>query len=366
MGKYNKGEWTEAYTFVKLLGEGKVHAADEFLNKSEEYYPILKIILDTINKSYARKQNRNLVQIINEKGNIEKEIPSENFIKIANESLKYIQKGQKTFEIPTLTNFLKDLKITKFKSSSRKKDDFKMEICDLNTKIQKEYTFSIKSELGSPATILNASKSTNFICKIENISPEKVREINEINNTTNKDWVKKRISKIYTDYESNEYSVNFYKTQDPIFGKNLRLIDSNMPKIIYHVLVEFYRNKGLNGVKELTEKVTSLNPLNLDDNEKNLFYKTKMIALIKAATLGMMPSKEWDTHYSVTGGILTVKKSGDILCHHIFYNEKSLGEYLYKNTKLETASTKRYKIANISTSDEKNYYFPLNLQIRMK
>ena len=29
----NKGEWSEAYAFIKLLGEGKVYAADENLKR---------------------------------------------------------------------------------------------------------------------------------------------------------------------------------------------------------------------------------------------------------------------------------------------------------------------------------------------
>ena len=43
--KGNKGEWSEFYTFVKLLAEGKIYAADKDLNKNESiFYLILKII----------------------------------------------------------------------------------------------------------------------------------------------------------------------------------------------------------------------------------------------------------------------------------------------------------------------------------
>ena len=40
----NKGEWSEIYTLFRLLGEGKVHAADANMNKLALYYPILNII----------------------------------------------------------------------------------------------------------------------------------------------------------------------------------------------------------------------------------------------------------------------------------------------------------------------------------
>ena len=43
--KGNKGEWSEFYTFVKLLADGKIYAADKDLNKNESiFYLILKII----------------------------------------------------------------------------------------------------------------------------------------------------------------------------------------------------------------------------------------------------------------------------------------------------------------------------------
>lgn len=45
MLKGNKGEWSEAYAFFKLLSDGMLYAADSRLNKIETmYFPILKII----------------------------------------------------------------------------------------------------------------------------------------------------------------------------------------------------------------------------------------------------------------------------------------------------------------------------------
>lgn len=35
----NKGEWSEIYTLLKLLGEGKVYAGDQSLNKIQNLLP---------------------------------------------------------------------------------------------------------------------------------------------------------------------------------------------------------------------------------------------------------------------------------------------------------------------------------------
>lgn len=41
----NRGEWSEIYTFFKLLADGKLHAANADLSlNATSYYPIVKII----------------------------------------------------------------------------------------------------------------------------------------------------------------------------------------------------------------------------------------------------------------------------------------------------------------------------------
>ena len=41
----NKGEWSELYVFLKLLGEGVLYAADADLKKIKDlYYPLIEIL----------------------------------------------------------------------------------------------------------------------------------------------------------------------------------------------------------------------------------------------------------------------------------------------------------------------------------
>ena len=48
--KGNKGEWSEFYTFIKLLVDKKIAVADENLEKNEELvFPILSVIRDDVN-----------------------------------------------------------------------------------------------------------------------------------------------------------------------------------------------------------------------------------------------------------------------------------------------------------------------------
>ena len=195
--KYNKGEWSEAYAFVKLLGEGKVHASDENLNKiHERFYTIFKIFQDDIRKFYEIDSNRQIINVIDRNGDIVSQIDSSKFIDIADESLDIIKNSRgSSFEVPILKDFLKELGIINFKGSSAKKEDIKMEILDLDLDIPKTLNFTIKSYLGNKPTLFNASTATNFLFKIENISDEEVEYLNSINKDTDRQWRKKRFGK---------------------------------------------------------------------------------------------------------------------------------------------------------------------------
>ena len=59
---------------------------------------------------------------------------------------------------------------------------------------------------------------------------------------------------------------------------------------------------------------------------------------------------------------LIIKENGDVLCYHI-YNRNEFENYLFNNTKLDTASSSRHQFGTIYT-ESGELYFKLNLQIR--
>ncbi len=94
------------------------------------------------------------------------------------------------------------------------------------------------------------------------------------------------------------------------------------------------------------------------------FYKYKIKRFLTDVVLGMMPSKVWTGVYDATGGYLIVKEDGEMLCYHI-YNRNQFEDYLFNNTKLETASSSRHAFGKIF-EENGELYFRLNLQIRFK
>ncbi len=358
--KYNKGEWSEAYAFIKLIGESEVYAADENLNKIDnKSYSILKIFKDEIEKYYENDTEKGIVNIVDYEGNIVSSLNSNLFLDVSNEALNVIKTSKgSSFEVPILKEFLNQIGIDKFKGSSRKKEDIKMEIFDKSINHGEVLNFSIKSEIGNPPTILNASKSTNFLFRIEGISDEEVDRLNSIND---KNWLKTKFKVIFDGFHDGTYDVSLVD-DDSIFYQNLRLVDSSLPNILAYMLFYFYSHKGTTDIVSLTNKLIEYDPLNANDS----FYEKKIADFIKAVSFGMMPNKMWDGEYEISGGLLTVKQDGNILAHHIFYDSQSLGKYLYKNTKLETPSTSRHGFGHIFKDEFGNYFFKLNLQLRFK
>lgn len=94
------------------------------------------------------------------------------------------------------------------------------------------------------------------------------------------------------------------------------------------------------------------------------FYQYKIKRFLTDVALGMMPSKVWTGELDATGGYLVVKENGEVLCYHI-YNRNEFEDYLFTNTKLETASSTRHEFGKVYIENGQ-LYFKLNLQIRFK
>ena len=65
----NKGEWSEAYVFLRLLAEGRLNAADQNLIAIPNvYYPIIKIIRNEENNPRSYLLNGKIDVVDNTSG----------------------------------------------------------------------------------------------------------------------------------------------------------------------------------------------------------------------------------------------------------------------------------------------------------
>jgi HpaII restriction endonuclease len=353
----NKGEWSEIYALFKLLGDKHLYSGDKNLNKVEElFYPILKIIRQEKEIGYEYAIQGDLVIISG--GKEELRIPVNDFLVKSAELLQLIKGNSGTFSLPEVESFMYDIHCISIKAISQSKKDIRIVIHDQKVSRNTELGFSIKSQIGADSTLLNAGKTTNFIFEIIDFKPSQ-NLLEEINNIDTRSKIKDRISEIH----KHGGHLKFIKTENDIFKNNLVLIDSCLPNIIAEIVHKFYTSP-LTSIKNLIENITRENPLQYDNQFDHNFYEYKIKRFLTDVALGMTPSKVWNGEYDATGGYLIVKENGDVLCYHI-YNRNQFEEYLFANTKLETASTTKYLFGKIYEQNN-TFFFKLNLQVRFK
>ena len=352
----NKGEWSEIYTLFKLLGDKQLFLGNKEIEKLEGIiYPILRVLRTENNGDFEYSIQDEIILISGGKEVLK--IAILEFKEKAKFLLQKIKENkERTFSVPEIEGFMKSINCISLKASSTAKTDITIVVHDQRTNQQPTLGFSIKSQLGSPSTLLNAGKTTNFIFKISNIKLIKT-EIEKINSITSRSKIMDRINSVL---QSNGQFV-FTKTEKQIFSNNLILIDSKLPEIISQIVYEFY-SSDKSSVADLVQKININNPLNFDISNEHKFYEYKIKRFLTDIALGMMPSKVWTGQYDATGGYLIVKENGDVLCYHI-YNRNEFEDYLFNNTKLETASSNRHDFGSIY-EENGNLYFKLNLQIR--
>ena len=257
-----------------------------------------------------------------------------------------------TFEIVLANDVMNMLHCKQIKASNTRKADIKVVVYDSITPTTPELGFSIKSMLGSPSTLFNASGITNFIYKV--VNKEQKEEVNSIDGTS------KVMDRTKSTYNSGG-NLFFLEVENENLRKNLRKIDSNFSKILAEILKYYYGGKASRLV-DLVECIGNdknfCEKIGLDKSD----FEFKIKNFLSAVALGMTPKKEWDGFTKAHGGYIIVKENGEVVCYHL-YNRDEFEEYLYRNTKLDTPSTTRHKFGEIyEERGEKRIKY--NLQVR--
>lgn len=352
----NKGEWSEPYVLLKLLTDGKLFLGKENFQKVENvFYPILEIISSQKENDVSFTFNGNLI-IVNSDKKIEVSIEKFlHFSKLCFQEIKSIKSKKGSFSLPKIEEFLNEIGITKIKEKSKIKSDITIQIQDPKTFLSPTLGFSIKSQLGSPSTLVNASNHTNFTYSIsKKISDNQIKEINSIETFSQK----------FKKLQSFGIEIIFDKVDSRVFNTNLQTIDSLFPLVISDLLLKYYSNgeKSKNSIVELTKLITKENKLNFDLETNPEMYEMMIKRFLLEYALGMRASEVWKRDYEASGGYLIVREDGEVLCYH-FYFIKHFEDYLFQNTKLDTPSSTRYKMAEMYNDTDKQK-FKLNLQVR--
>lgn len=346
----NTWEWSELYALAFILSYWWMYGADDNQNRlSDLFYRVLNVFLEgnridnwieykISSEGIEIYQSNTLIDLVNKK-DIEQKL--ELFYSDLINGNEW-----RAFSLSSWDELIQLLKISWIKASSRNKNDIDLILLDKATNVSTpKLWFTIKSQLGTPSTMLNASMATNFIYEVLD-QYWNTPKITDLPNLVNKDVKGNTMTLLNAGLR-----LQFRNIQSDVFTSNLQLIDSLMPQILSEMLLVYYSKWGTT-IRDISEKLFN------ENSQKT--HKVK--EFLYSMTLWMVPNSEWNGILSALGWMILVKKDGDVLCYYI-YNLEKFQNYLYNNLKFDTPSTSRYWIWSIIENNGR-LFFKLNMQIR--
>lgn len=322
----------------------------------------MKIIRSKGNgQDYEYIRNEKII-IQDENGEIITEIPVSEAIEITKKFYEGIAKGKtgdRAFNLDFAEKVLEKFHTQSLSDERKQTADIRIVIHDPVTQYEPLLGFSIKSFIGSKPTLFNASKSSNLLYKITpSLDEETKRKINDLETYGERvKWLKE-----------NGYSLTFVKPDSEIFHATMELIDSRLPEIMGHLVLNSYLTKK-NKITDLVDGLTTENPCGFAVETNPNFYDYKVKRFLTDAALGMKAGRIWSGTFNATGGYIIVKKDGDLVCYHI-YNWNDFQEYLIRSTKIDYPDSKPSRcdygriLNSVEVAENDGSYIKLNFQIR--
>ncbi len=372
----NRGEWSEPYVVLRLMVDGKLCQADQDMNPSDiDFSEVLGVIRGDIE---ATRLNDATVFSFSDKNGVKQEIKvSKNkLLAQANRlfsAINAIDKSQGSFELADECKALQNLgfkRLTNPTTNGRRtiKRDLGVRLSGANIGVA-TLGFSVKSEIGAPPTLLNASEPTNIIYRVKGLTASQVEHINSINGS-------KKIIERCQAIKKYATSIEYERFYSQVFHDNLDIVDSALPPMVAELLKVHYFEQILSAY-DIEDSVSSYSHNRLSDAINILSRKEKYASMsrrnyceikikrfLRACALGLMPSEEWNGTDDATGGYILVLPDGRIMALYV-YNSNLFEKYLYESTMFERASTTRHKFMQLYPDpNSEDYFLKLNLQIR--
>ena len=337
--EFNRGEWTEAYVFFRLLGDGRIYGASADLVKDEQtYIDIINIIRDEPDKCliFERFIKDEVAYVQSFKGDEKlKIITAPELTEKAAflyEKIKKVTAGNRKIEVPEIQEYMEGISIDSPKAnlSDSAKDKFgaKTDIIvtteDSFDHVRTVGGFSIKSHIGSSPTLFNCSQSSGFVYKIVGCDVDGMHRLN----------YKEGFLRIITAIKE-EYSLEYVGCRNEIFEQNIRVVDSRMDEILQKaMLMQIRYVKGLksSGIPEVCKVLAAHNPIGVRNPE--VFYEAKLKSFLFASFAGMTASEEWSGSKKLTGGYIDVDREGELLYYRAI-SDDIFENYLFKHTYID-------------------------------
>lgn len=334
--EFNRGEWTEAYVFLRLLGDGRIYGASADLVKDEQtYIDIINIIRDEPDKCliFERFIKDEVAYVQSFKGDEKlKIITAPELTEKATflyEQIKKVTAGDRKISVPEIQKYMEGLNIDSPKAnlseSAKEKYGAKTDIIvtteDSFDHVRTVGGFSIKSHIGSSPTLFNSSQTSGFVYKVVGCDVDGMHRLNY------KDGFLEIIKAI-----KEEYGLEYVGCRNEIFEQNIRMVDSRMDEILSNAMlmsVGYLGGLDSASVADMCNALALLNPLGA--RNPKYFYETKIKCFLFASFAGMTASKEWNGRKKLTGGYIDVDREGELLYYRAI-SDDIFENYLFKHT----------------------------------
>ncbi len=352
----NRGEWSEIYAFLRLLCDGELRGANADLSVNPKMsQKVLKIARMVGGLEFGGEPSVDGATVkvwYNGGVSLSKAVLERRTTQLLNAILAAPTRNG-SFSHEETEAFLRSIGCVAIKASSTEKRDLDVTVQDDHTGGTPTYGFSIKSRLGAPSTLLNASDATLFSYAVPGLTWADAERLNAF---VGRNRYKERTAWL----SEHGLRPRFVGMRDATFFRNLQMLDDALPEIMAALLLGS-RMEGYTCLDEACEALAAKNPRGYQDPS---LYGVKMRRLLRAAALGMVPGSAWSDHDDATGGYIIVKKDGELVAFYV-YNRAKFDDYLFHGTRFEMPSGERYHPMRFYRAGGE-VRFDLCLQIRFR
>lgn len=336
MWEFNYGEWTEAYVFLRLLGNGRIYAADRsFVRDENVYIDILNIVRYEKDRILEFQRELEAVQA-KENSVVFRVIAYDELIDKADylyNAIKDVTAGERKFSVPEIESYLTELrfsqpKVPKLPSEVEdefgKKTDIIVTIQDSVDHAVSTTGFSIKSHLGSASSLFNSSMASNLVYEIVGCDDAEMFELNG-------NQISSEIGMFEYIKNNPNLSLEFKGTSDA-FSDNLDFIELRMSEILSCAVltqIGYYDRGASSKTKDVITKVAEMNPVGV--RRPDTWYEAKMKDFLYASFSGLTASEPWDGKKKLSGGYIDVGVNGEMLYYRAV-SDDIFNTFLYEHT----------------------------------
>lgn len=363
----NKGEVSELYAFVYILGNRLIPVVDGELIPTEENVEFNSLKRGQEEYIFLKQQDRVKILSAGDTSFQSREAFREGAEKIL-EALLGKDKIQK--DDPEIIRILSLIRSDEISAKNIDKQDFCGEVSIQGSSVSRYLGFSIKSEIGRPPSLVNANKDKSKFKFIILKNGSTVIDWNEIEQIQSKQF---DVSGLYSHLLSNGFDLQFSEVPGKALKYNLRMVDCLGPELVAELLLERARQgKPSERISNLIDSIVAANrnPIismlgdSFEERRASVRYKISNILL--AFTTGATVSTKWDGKEKASGGFIVVTKDGKVCCLELA-TRNAVCDYLLRSCYFETPSTSRHNYGSIYPNEEDGTYcIDMQFQVRIQ